>query len=105
MWHIKEHGLTDLADGFIAAVEGRIDEAKKIIKDEPKNKENIEAAVKLYETINELKEIAACKSELEADEVAKKHGRKASMTRRSFSAKSPSENERKKSNRNRRKSI
>lgn len=105
LWHIKKHGLTDLADGFIAAVEGRIDEAKKIIKDEPKNKENIEAAVKLYETINELKEIAACKSELEADKVARDHGRKASMTRRSFSAKRPSENERKKSNKNHRKSI
>ena len=100
LWHDRKP-MMDAVNGFLAAAEGKMDKARETLY----AKEAIEAGETLYSIIKELKEIAACKSELEADEVAKNHGRKASMTRRSISAKSPSENEKKNSNKNRRKSI
>ena len=100
LWHDRKP-MMDAVNGFLAAAEGKMDKARETLY----VKEAIEAGETLYSIIKELKEIAACKSELEADEVAKNHGRKASITRKSFSAKSPSENERKKNNKDRRKSI
>lgn len=95
----------NLGKGYLLELQGNETEAKGLINDEASFKN-----IKEYkEMIDELKEVAACNSEIEASNVAQNHGRKISRNaqRASFSApKTPVENdENKKAKRKHRKSI
>lgn len=99
-----KNSICKLGKGYLLELQGNETEAKKLINDEASFKN-----IKEYkEMIDELKEVAACESEIDASEVAQNHGRKISRNaqRASFSApKTPVEDEDKKAKRKHRKSI
>lgn len=100
----QKNSICKLGKGYLLELQGNETEAKKLINDEASFKN-----IKEYkEMIDELKEVAACESEIDASEVAQNHGRKISRNaqRASFSApKTPVEDEDKKAKRKHRKSI
>lgn len=70
--------LYDMGKAYLLVIEGKTEEAKKLISNMSQGEKALKDAEELKKTIDELNEVANCKNILEAKKVAEEHGRKIS---------------------------